>query len=391
MTTELETVLRLLGSHAFIVYLMLVMIPLKEPVRNNQRIVVTGAILITVINAFLISLYGVKFYVRFYFLTLTIPHVFMFLIFSYYRGAKVIFALLSVQMVGNLTIINGLLTSYLLFGKDAPLFDLLARILTYLMFLSVMFKYVRPIYLKMANRLDRGWWVLNGAMILSYALLYFILFVPNAIFQRPIYFIHGYIAIGLTVFIYVIMSFLFKEIEKKMITLEDKEQLSARVTTLAKESKTISSIAYTDTLTGVKNRYSLYSDIDSLIKEARPFLLVFMDLDQLKEINDRYSHQEGDQYLRMFAEAVKRAIGDYGEFYRFAGDEFIAIVKNHIEQFDIKSCRLLVEAYLDNGLPFLGFSCGLSYFPTDGLTSDELISLADQLMYLEKKEKKQTR
>jgi diguanylate cyclase (GGDEF)-like protein len=288
-------------------------------------------------------------------------------------------------------VINGLLASYVFFGIDAPLVDLAFRVVTYFALFFVVFGYVRPTYLKMANRLDKGWWILNCAMILSYGLMYFILFVPDAIFHRPIYFIHGYIAMGLTVLIYLIMSYLFQEIDNKMKSIQDKEQLSAQVSSLHSMTASISSIAYTDTLTSVKNRYSLYKDMDQMIKQGKPFLLVFMDLDQLKEINDRYSHQAGDRYLKSFADACVNSISDYGEVYRFAGDEFIGIIKNHIEQFDLNCFRLQIEANLGNEIPFLGISCGLSYYPTDGLTVDDLISLADQLMYLEKKEKKQVR
>ena len=384
-------ILRLFVSHAFAVYLLLIMIPLKEPQKRNTTVVILGAFLITFINALLIIYFGLTFYIRFYFLTLVLPHILLLSCYSIYKNAKLIFAILSVQIIGNFAVINGLLASYIFYGQNTPMADLLARIITYLIFLPIIFKYIRPAYLKMAEMLNKGWWVLNSALILSYALAYFILFVPNPIFDRPNYFDHAYIGIFLSLLIYSIIHFLFFEIQSKIDSEHDKQLLSMQVSSLAAESAKITTIAYKDSLTGVKNRYSLFRQMDQYIENKQHFLVVFIDLDNLKEINDNYDHSKGDAYLKQFASAVQSAVHHQGEVYRFAGDEFLCLITHDYAQFDREQFKENIASHMLIDVPYHGVSLGLAFYPKDGSNSDDLISLADQAMYTEKKAKKNRR
>ena len=381
------TILRLFISHAFAVYFLLVMIPLKEPRRRNTLIVILFALIIIIINALIIIHLGLPFYIRFYFLTLSLPHILLLLYLSVHKGDKLIFAVLSVQVIGTFAIINGLLASYVFYGENNPLVDTFARVLTYSIFLPILFKFIRPTYLKMAELLNKGWWVLNSALIISYVHAYFILFVPNSIFNRSEYFIHAYIGIVISLLIYSIIFFLFIEIQSKNNTEQDKQLLSIQVESLAAESAEITTIAYMDSLTGVKNRYSLFRQMDLLIQNKQHFLVVFIDLDNLKEINDNYDHTKGDAYLKQFAIALQHAVKNHGEVYRFAGDEFLCLVTHDFTQFDIDNFKEDIAKEMIIDVPYRGVSLGLAYYPKDGLNSDDLISLADQSMYIEKKSK----
>lgn len=382
---NIETnIIRLFISQAFTIYLILLLIPIKPPVKKNTYIIVLVATLITTVNAFLIYYLGIVFYVRFYLLTLTIPHIILFSIFSVHRWAKLLFALLSTQIIGNFAIINGLLLSYLFFKENTPLLDVLGRTITYIPFIYITIKFIRPTFLKMAESLERGWWVLNLAMLSSYALMYFILFVPNAIFDRPVYFYHGYIGIILSLIIYSIIYFLFVQIESKLKSDCDKALLSMKVSTLSMETEAISTIAYHDILTGLKNRYSLYKELDQMIYDKKPFLLIFMDLDNLKKINDQFSHQQGDNYLTQFALTLSKVVGTDGMVYRFAGDEFLCILTDNINTFNKALFKKQVVDDIQIEVPFLGFSLGVANYPKDATHVDDLIGLADQNMYQDK-------
>ncbi|MDY0338988.1 MAG: GGDEF domain-containing protein [Acholeplasmataceae bacterium] len=384
-------ILRLVVSHVFAVYFFLLLIPLKDPKKRNTIIIILSSLLLILINAFIITYLGLSFYIRFYFLTLSIPHILLFYFLSNYKFSKVVFALLTVQVFGNVAIINGLLASYIFYGENNGLIDTLARVLTYAFFLPILIKYIRPIYIKMAEILTKGWWILNFALLLSYALAYFVLFVPNPIFERPDYFIHAYLGLFLSLVIYSIMFSLFNEIKLKKDTEHDKEILSMKMNTLVKESAEMTTIALNDALTGVKNRYSLFRQIDYYIENKQTFLVIFMDLDNLKEINDNYDHSIGDIYLKDFAKVLKEVIDNQGEVYRFAGDEFIGLLTKGIDDFNKDDFKSDVRRKMIGEIPYGDMSLGYAIYPLDGDSADELINLADQAMYAEKKLKKNRR
>ena len=383
-----QDIIRLFVSHAFSVFFLLVMTPLQKPVKKHTLLVIMGTLVITAINAWIIYQFGMMVYVRIYFITLTIPYVVLFAFYSIYKWGKLIFAILTVQVLGNVAILNGLLASYLVFQENTPYIDTIARVFTYILCLPILFKFLKPTYLKMVNILDKGWWVLNAALMTSYVLAYFILFVPDAIFNRPNYFIHAYVAIILSLLVYVIAFFLFIEIQHKKDTELDKEILSLQVDSMVKETEKINSIAYIDTLTGVKNRYSLFRQMDQLIDLNQHFLVIFIDLDNFKFVNDEYDHQTGDMYLKRFAGAVEQAIDVYGEVYRFAGDEFVCLITHQIQTFDAGVLRDKIKENMTNHIPYHGVSFGISAYPRDAQNADDLINMADQAMYTEKKAKK---
>lgn len=235
------TIIRLFVSQAFLYYYMLILIPIKEPKKRNTLIILFYALLITSVNAFLISNYGLmSFYVRFYVVTLTVPYLILFSYYAVHKGVKLFFAILSVQVFGNVAIINGLLSSYLLYGQDNPLIDTLARIFTFLVFLPLIYKFLSPQYLRMAQMINKGWWILDFVLVISYIITYYILFVPNAIFNRPEYFVHAYLIIVLSLLIYEVIFFLFIEIQSKIFAERDRQLLAIQVDSLSAQSAAIS-------------------------------------------------------------------------------------------------------------------------------------------------------
>lgn len=381
------TLLRLFVSQTFTVYYILLLLPLKTPKRRNTLIVIAGALTITFLNSLLIMFVGINFYIRYYFLTLTLPYLLLGLTFSLFKGSKFIFVILTIQVIGNVTIINGLLASHLFYQENNPLIDTLARSITYLLFLPVLLKLIRPTFNKMAEVINRGWWVLNGSLILSYVLSYFILFVPTPIFDRPEYFIHAYIGMFLALIIFVIIFYLFIEIELKTTIENDKRVLSSQINTLTKETEVITNIAYKDALTGIRNRYSLLKQLNFYIDNLTPFTLVFMDLDNLKAVNDTYDHSTGDLYLQQFAKALHFASKNPDDVYRIAGDEFVCLITGD-NDFNAKAFKQRIEQAMSLDIPYYGVSLGTAYYPNDCKEPERLIRLADQAMYVEKKKRK---
>jgi len=158
-------------------------------------------------------------------------------------------------------------------------------------------------------------------------------------------------------------------------------------------------ISRIDSLTGCYNRGYGLELLDRQIKLSHrsksPLLLAFLDIDNFKGINDTFGHGEGDQVLKETVNLFKSTLREVDIICRMGGDEFLLIFPDN----SLKEAPLIKER-LDRDLiklnqslkkPYkIDLSIGLSeYDPVNPLTTDELIRIADQKMYEEKKNKKE--
>lgn len=151
------------------------------------------------------------------------------------------------------------------------------------------------------------------------------------------------------------------------------------------ENEKLLKLSYTDALTGVRNRMAL--DRDSERYHAKEVVVMMMDVDKFKHINDTYGHDVGDRILRETGALLSKYYGG-DHCYRYGGDEFLVI--SELERADFEdSLRLLLNERptLDvdgEQVPVVfsvGFVCGV---PQDAAGLDDLVSTADERMYLEK-------
>ncbi len=154
--------------------------------------------------------------------------------------------------------------------------------------------------------------------------------------------------------------------------------------------KRIEELAYTDSLTGLPNRLMLTERIEFAISVARrdnsPFALLFLDLDRFKHINDSLGHQFGDRVLIDVAERIKDCLRQVDTAARLGGDEFLVLLHKTDERgAEITARRILDRLSQPFELDDLSFtvtcSIGVSLFPGDGESMDELIKNADAAMY----------
>ena len=154
-------------------------------------------------------------------------------------------------------------------------------------------------------------------------------------------------------------------------------------------------MALTDGLTGAANRMAMLEFITSARRRAqrhgRQFALVLLDLDGFKAINDERGHAVGDAVLVNLVRIAKQGTRDSDLVARIGGDEFV-IVLDDIAGRDgaAKSVenirhRLLQGFDLDGERFAINASIGISVWPEDGDTSDELLAVADASMYREKR------
>jgi diguanylate cyclase (GGDEF)-like protein len=154
----------------------------------------------------------------------------------------------------------------------------------------------------------------------------------------------------------------------------------------------------TDELTGLNNRRGFLVLAEQYLKVARrnrqTVVLLFIDLDRFKQINDTFGHAEGNRALVETAAVLKRSMRDSDIKARIGGDEFVGLAVNASEA-GVASLRTRLEAALreikiQKHLPYdLTFSVGLIYtIADDHITMEELLARADALMYEEKRAKK---
>ncbi len=154
-----------------------------------------------------------------------------------------------------------------------------------------------------------------------------------------------------------------------------------------------------DLLTDTHNRFSLDKHLDTLIEEARQnasiFGLIYIDLDEFKQINDLYGHQVGDRYLQEVALRMKRQLRSHDLLARLGGDEFAVLVPVVRSRADVEEIAQRLEHCMDD--PFLidrysiqgSASVGIALYPEDGVNKDSLLNCADAAMYLKKNSTRQ--
>ncbi|WP_299197607.1 GGDEF domain-containing phosphodiesterase [uncultured Amphritea sp.] len=154
-------------------------------------------------------------------------------------------------------------------------------------------------------------------------------------------------------------------------------------------------LAKHDALTGLPNR-SLFSDrfemaLNYAERHNNRLAVLFIDLDNFKEINDRHGHEIGDQILKAVANQLASSARKYDTFARMGGDEFVGLLA--IEQrIDVEKTvhrvkKSIERSYLTDVGPLeIEASIGVTLFPDDHEEADALLRHADHAMYTAKEE-----
>ncbi|MFH1699428.1 MAG: sensor domain-containing diguanylate cyclase [Candidatus Zixiibacteriota bacterium] len=156
-----------------------------------------------------------------------------------------------------------------------------------------------------------------------------------------------------------------------------------------------------DDLTGVKN-YRYFSDKireekRRAVRYNQPLSLIMLDIDWFKKFNDNYGHEVGNHVLVNLVQVIKRGIRDVDILCRYGGEEFIIILPQTIEREAVKIAERIrkeveVSEFGGDGIPDLKVtvSVGVSSYPENGLTEEELVHAVDQAMYRAKGSGKNT-
>jgi diguanylate cyclase (GGDEF)-like protein len=154
-----------------------------------------------------------------------------------------------------------------------------------------------------------------------------------------------------------------------------------------------------DLLTDIHNRFSFEKQIETAIEAARQsariFGLLFVDLDDFKQVNDQFGHHSGDLYLQEVALRMKYHLRPGDILARLGGDEFAVILPNVRSRASVQEVTIRLESGFEQPFTLGGCrvqgtaSIGIALYPADGATRDSLLSAADAAMYVAKQTKPQ--
>jgi diguanylate cyclase (GGDEF)-like protein/PAS domain S-box-containing protein len=180
--------------------------------------------------------------------------------------------------------------------------------------------------------------------------------------------------------------------EDDLFLLRELTDQMAVVVVQAEEQATLSRLSQTDALTGLLNRRGFEARLKAAVAAACTTgsggALVYVDLDNFKQINDRYGHAQGDAALRAAADVLRGSFRGGDLVARMGGDEFAAWMSGVAEGEASRRGQALVHAavalqrFAPDAERKIGFSVGVAVLrPGRQMSEGELIALADRAMY----------
>jgi len=163
--------------------------------------------------------------------------------------------------------------------------------------------------------------------------------------------------------------------------IEEREKIAAELDFLANH----------DALTGLPSLRLCKDRLNQSLAEARrnrqASAVMFLDLDGFKAINDRHGHEFGDLVLKVAADRIKAEIRETDTVARIGGDEFVIVLSSLPETEIVRRiatnlvAQLARPIYIEEVKIGISVSIGISMYPENGTTAEQLIRSADQVMY----------
>lgn len=175
-------------------------------------------------------------------------------------------------------------------------------------------------------------------------------------------------------------------------SLDEKKRLLRYVAKLQNAERSLTKHAFFDPLTGLANRFLLVDRFQLAIEHSKrsgkQFVVMMVDLNKFKLINDTYGHAAGDSVLVTVAQRLLSVVRSSDTVARLGGDEFALIIESLTERDQIAALGqklidvLAEEVELECGaVVSLGGSVGFARYPKDGDNLKDILEVADQSMY----------
>ncbi len=167
---------------------------------------------------------------------------------------------------------------------------------------------------------------------------------------------------------------------------------------LQKEQEKLYRLSTKDPLSGLYNRYSLFDKVNWLVsqsqREGKRFALVFIDLDDFKNINDIQGHEFGDMLLQKVSSMLLQSVRENDIVVRFGGDEFVIVLTAIEEDITVVNALERIKEIFLKPIEIEGHSLnitvsmGVAIYPRDGKDITTLLKNADIAMYSSKEDGK---
>jgi diguanylate cyclase (GGDEF)-like protein/PAS domain S-box-containing protein len=195
---------------------------------------------------------------------------------------------------------------------------------------------------------------------------------------------------------YIVRDMVWAGVRQRMVIVRDLSERKAI-------EQRIRFLALHDSLSGLPNRASLDEHLAKLTSDPSqaPFATLFIDVDQLKRVNDSLGHAAGDRLLKELAERLERlcnaenANSDDAWLSRIGGDEYVITYRANDEHLLSQFVKRVVDTFssplrIEHREIRISASIGIAKFPEDGDTPTQLLKNADAAMYLAKTEGRNT-
>ncbi len=172
---------------------------------------------------------------------------------------------------------------------------------------------------------------------------------------------------------------------------------AAAFSSMRQYSKELEVLSYRDALTNLNNPRSYQEHMEELSRKKLPYGLIFMDLNDFKQVNDTYGHEAGDGLLNITAKRLQNSIREKDKAFRIGGDEFVVVIHGtHDKKFYegvIARMRQNVarEVVLGDITLNVSISAGFARCPEDGSKFADVVKKADENMYYNKRTMKAKR
>ena len=171
-------------------------------------------------------------------------------------------------------------------------------------------------------------------------------------------------------------------------------EIRTQVAMLRAKQQELTHLAGHDPLTALPNRLLFVTHLDAAIRHAaavrQGLAVMFVDLDRFKQINDQHGHAAGDRTLVAVAKRLSQVLRSGDMAARLGGDEFIVLISDLRSSAAIGDIASRIQFVMAEEFEFgdrrvaVGASIGVSEYPADGASAEELLVKADAAMYAAK-------
>lgn len=181
-----------------------------------------------------------------------------------------------------------------------------------------------------------------------------------------------------------------KEVEVLSLSIRNMVQTITQTQTALTQME---SLAHQDTLTGLPNRIALYEKMQTdLMDSKNKWLILFLDLDGFKLVNDQYGHLTGDKVLNVIAQRLIKGASKEQFVSRLGGDEFVFLsaIKSEDPYHEGELCMSNIVSLICKPIQLgettitVGCSIGAAIYPIDSIHPIEAMHLADEALYVSK-------